>query len=417
MAKSEVLPGTVKETVTRERVVPVLDDDPDPKIEDFFGYLKTLTPSQWSTRTLYIYRQPGESYISKVVEPVDEAWLQEHFGGGDYKLWLKSNAGERLLTKEQRIAGPSKNPPVNGDGQPNGAAGATAAGDTPVMQLISALREELVRRGSNPLVEKGAEAGMHIMESGFTNVLTCLTTAMAQMKTSGADPGQAMIQGFTMAMQTLVPLFQQNSGQKASITETLDMIKTLREAFPQPAAGGDGWSTLIANALPQALNVATSAFVNYRMAAEANLKAEALKRGGKIVDVTATSSPANGNANGAASPTQPTAQLGAEPAVTQEQVNQAAQAAVIAQVEGTLAHMFKEKEETERIIWWLEISFPLIFNLAAGKDLATVSAFMKQRALLKDIPDDPRGPALIEAIIKRADELAKEQTETANLPN
>jgi hypothetical protein len=116
-------PGPVVETVSRKRVVPAaeLENEKTSRVPDFWEYIESLKPDQWSDHIVYLYRQepktttyPGappaylEKYVGSIeVRPgvtvmMDDAGtiqqaIKEKFGGRVFRMILKK--GHERLTE------------------------------------------------------------------------------------------------------------------------------------------------------------------------------------------------------------------------------------------------------------------------------------------------------------------------------
>src|SRR5271154_783473 len=152
--------GPVVETVSRKRVVPTTELETEKRsgVPDFWEYIESLKPEQWTDHIVYLYRQepktttyPGAppAYLDKytgtievrpgVTVAMDDAGtiqqaVKEKFGGRVFRMILKK--GKERLTEttfstEAQPKYPDSTPqyanPLPNAGQPTEASVATTA--------------------------------------------------------------------------------------------------------------------------------------------------------------------------------------------------------------------------------------------------------------------------------------------------
>lgn len=165
MAKLRAIePGSIKETVTQERIIPADDGPADDGPRDVIEYMDTVPPEEAREYLGYIYRlapEKSDGHIGKFEIPFDLDFVRENFGGGEYKIWVKKGSHIKRTSIYKIIGAPKTEVP---------ATTARSVGATDVRSEIVQIIQELNR--SNP---QGMTADL--MKAAFLNALDIQKTA------------------------------------------------------------------------------------------------------------------------------------------------------------------------------------------------------------------------------------------------
>ncbi|PSH05156.1 MAG: hypothetical protein CXZ00_03085 [Acidobacteria bacterium] len=214
-------------------------DDPRADL-DFFGYMKSLTDAELNDRVIYIYRQepairnpPGTgNYIEKVIPPIDEDYLKQHHGGGQYLLWLKTISDSKNDRKcVFRVDGPPKIPA--GTTLLDGNTGAPIAPSAGAGNAAVASTENIVRdvlQSIIPLINKSTASpdevlntGMATMRKAMENAVDIMgSAAKKQSESATGNPLTDML--MKQALENLLHPPQRNPMEEFKV-----MLQTMRE--------------------------------------------------------------------------------------------------------------------------------------------------------------------------------------------
>jgi hypothetical protein len=227
--------GEVVEQVTQTRIIPPDEQSSDSDPKDIFEYMAGLTPEECNSHLAYVYRiSPPNAggYIDKVVPPFDEAYVKDHFGGGEYNIFLKRGSERKRIGKLKIVGDPKA-------ANSNGATLNVGAAQSDVIQAMNLLLEKLGKGENTPQA-----ASMDLMKAAFMNAMEIQKTAVQtqQMgpiqilelaKTLSAQNSHAseMPEWAKQMISAAIPLVMGLIGKVLQPGDPVEQIKTMASAM------------------------------------------------------------------------------------------------------------------------------------------------------------------------------------------
>jgi hypothetical protein len=242
--------------------------------QDFFDMLATMSPVERDKCMVYIYRQKPEirngdgkpHYIEKVSPPIDEEYVKQNHGGGQYLLWLKNIESKEILRKHSfTIVGLPKvtagtlviDATTGATITPQNLASQPAApSDNVVRELVQALTAQMQNKGPAVSQDELLATGMSVMRTAMGNAVQImadtakknsdsvtgnplmdklLESAIANL-THPAPPADPM-ETFKTMMQTMKSMQELTGGDRPKREGMLDQLKGVAEILKTDTDG------------------------------------------------------------------------------------------------------------------------------------------------------------------------------------
>ena len=263
MAKLAPAPGTTLEEVTRTRAIPDASAERSDD-RDFWEFTAALTTKDWERYLIYVYRMTGDRlgpYVAKYPSRISEDMIAENHGGGKYRCWLKTTAGEIIKTANFEIEGAPK---IN-TGAPTANPAAPMpqhAADQSSLNRLCDLLERVVLRNDNGAIQGEAlRSALNLQSEGFRSVVQnvrdiappaaapaaaatnplldkLLEAAIAKLL-NPSDP----IETFAKMMTAMKGLGFDGGASKSSIGA--ELVRTVGGAIPQIVDGVKSYTTAV----------------------------------------------------------------------------------------------------------------------------------------------------------------------------
>jgi hypothetical protein len=265
------------ETTTKEEI-PVVERENQGLGMLWQDYLATISEDELAITEVKVYRvepRTQEGYICRVLgERVDEAWMQERFGGGVFNVRIWSKSGKSSLERNVKIVGAPKFLPT--EPVPPGvttAVPATSADNAALLALLEKTIDRLDRLqagtaqpspaqdqvvqimadAAKKAVEIAGSANAKPQESNLDSDLQRLKL-MAEIFKPTPPPQDKVRDAFQEAM--IKKLLDPPPSQGKSLIEELKGLAELRELMGWSEGGGKGehWSTALIHQAPAVLD-------------------------------------------------------------------------------------------------------------------------------------------------------------------
>jgi hypothetical protein len=301
--------GSVKETVTRERVVPAAELASERKTPEFWTFVESMTPEMWSNGdyALYILREDpkpstygGTNTLEKCTGYIDaapgvrvpledreeiELAIKHKYGGRAYRLILKK--GHERLTEGKCVnEAPPKYPEMNPGGyHPGGPLSTPPAGDATAQVANKAM--ETVERGQQEPMRLAMEMLSKASELVFkqtappASTLTDQVMQLALKKLLEPPPPPPPPPDMLKIISEVKTLFGPPAPTN-TVKEIVETIAALKTAAADLIPRGDRTNIGIelARQVPSLIAGAQNAVHDWRMGMEAQERGAAIVRGG-----------------------------------------------------------------------------------------------------------------------------------------
>lgn len=258
-----------------------------PSVQDntIWGYMRKLTPDQWTSHGWYLWRTDptGEfargqpRFREKGSQPIDEAYVEAKYGGYKWLLQLniydrKGNAkelykerfnieskpkvqpGERLIESDAPVAGQSAIAPA-----------APAPDNGPLYAMLNRLIDRLDNQKpaepkQSPIEaasEKAMTGALDLQAKGLTGVIEMMKATVVEAMGSRKDPLEN-IEGVAKLIKSLTPAQPATATTDpiAQFTTMFDFVEKIKGKGEgaSPAAGKYAWVEAASNGLAQILS-------------------------------------------------------------------------------------------------------------------------------------------------------------------
>lgn len=447
-ANSMASAGPVVEKVTRTREIPVdeLQREETQRMPEFWAYLESLTPDQWTEHIVYLYRiEPkastyaGESYLEKMagtieispgrVVPMDERGMVEEairtkYGGRAFRLICKK--GRQRITEGKFVnEAPPRFPELNPQSfqtmPPTNSNDSTAAVATKAIDTLSQNQNPQILTVAIDAISRAASLiGQKPAESDLDRALReVMIKRLVDPPPPPAPPARAeddIEKAFRAALLTRLTSDPFDSFVRLkeilqpaptnNLKEMLDFIGSLKTSglISGMNRGGGVWE-LAASSVPMLAGAAKEVMHEWRLGMEAQERGVAVMRG----------------ANPAPAVRLPPAQLPADNPAPPVQVQPTGEPQVIngdpplEWVEQKIVDIFRKGETVDStvayVLDFLDVSYPSLIPLLL--DPPKLDARLKpgeegllmlfqNRPVLKQIPVNPRLTEFIKKFVERA---------------
>ena len=397
MARVAPAPGTTVEEVVRTRTIPDAAQDKTDE-RDFWEFTAALTPKEWERYMVYVYRRVGDRlgpYVAKYPGRISEDMIAENHGGGCYRCWLKTTAGEIIKTANFEIEGAPK---INTGTPVTSPSVSPASPDQNSINRLCDLVERVLLRDNAGVVQNDAMRGaLSLQAEGFRSVVSNIreTVTPPAPQPAAANPMDEMTRQF---MQAAIQKMLNPSDPIETFAKMMAAMKGL--GF----GGGDAKASIgaeivrtLGGALPQIVDGVKS----YTNAVTKQAELE-------IIRIT-HGVPRPGQQPPPAAP-QPPAPLHAQPAPAAAPPPQPAerQPLTFEQVEARIATFMMDANASARdaannILDFIEdISPDRLYPYICALDEPNLTAFIDGRPGLASVPRNPRFTEIIKQIIELA---------------
>jgi hypothetical protein len=399
--------------------------------EDFWKYIQSLTPDDWKTHTVGLYRYPlGQTKPQKLgryvktykaeCPLVSEDQIFEEFGGSQYDALLRGphpeHGRQTLLAKHSwEMDGPAKNP------WQTSATGGNHA--TPPPSDTAAILETLLKHLQNLQTAKNPAQDPAVKES----------IALIQQLTS-AMPKQQGITELVAGLADLKKLTGDGGGGSNSLIETIKVLKDLgiigaeRKSLATELkeimeiagmVGGGGattgggrrdWVTSLIDNAPTILEKVTPIADKFADAARNNARVAEIRAGripaepvpstrpAPALAAPATATPAAAAPAAEAPASRIVAAPETEPA-TGTTAKIAIQAPSLDWVKARAVQLFATGKDGDAVAEWLDSIDEQLGNFLGSMDADKFSQFVKDDPILSQIATAPRFPEFVEQFV------------------
>lgn len=393
MARVAPAPGIAVEETIRTRVVP------DEKLEerddrDFWEFQASLNPEQWKRYLVYVYRRQGDrlgAYVGKYASAISEDSIAENHGGGQYRIFMKTVAGEIIKRAELEIEGAPK---ISSTAPASTLAPANASnGDARSLDRLCDLLERVIMRNDSTAVQGEAlKAALQLQSEGFRSVVTNVRDVTNPPNQSTApDPMRDVMQQF---MTAAIAKMLNPTSPIEEFSKMLAAVKSLGLDGGAKASVGAELVRTVGGAIPQIMDGIKS--YTYAVGKQAELE---------ILRIT----------HGMRNPPAPSAQAVAPPQPGPAAVQPPAPPAAPQEPQQVMTF-----EDVERRIAGFMMDTKLTATEAAGSILDFVedispnqlypyicklsevdlTAFINSRPILSQVPKDPRFSEVVKKIVE-----------------
>jgi hypothetical protein len=417
-------PGTRFRKTIESEVLPPRGASGEARAAEFYDrdldvVVNSLTKEQWTEHIMRVYRA-GEKW-DRGAAPVDNTFtapfteedVRARFGGGKYLLWLYGPPKKQTLVGRYTLELEGQ-PIVNS--VPRNGNGATGSESVALEAMRMYGNPEFVRMQMQMMITAATEA-MALMKSQIPTPQNPLETLRAAKEILGGGNGEHDLLNTIRVLKELGVI---GSPEKKGIDELLGLITTLKTSglIASGVPKADLASTFASN-LPMLVDRMVQGLSEFRKTSEAQERTVRLQRGEmkpgdpNVIDVAPSPAPqAAAVANGANS-TVAAAPSSESTAVTPE----VAQAIISQSHLHRLVMGIKNPKSTGQDMYdYLRNAWPEILDELVKFSKEQLLAFFKSReaqmqyfgaALLTEVADDPRLPAIIEDFLKIAKENAE----------
>jgi hypothetical protein len=416
-------PGTRFRKTIESEVLPPRDPITDAQPSKFYSdswenVVNKLTQAQWTEHLVRVYRagekwEQGAAPVDNVFTgPFSEEDIRARFGGGKFILWMLGPPKKHTLVAKWQVeleGAPIINSvPRNG----NGATGS----DSVAIEAMRMYANPQFMQLQMDAMRTAMITAIEMVKGQIPQAQNPLETLRAAKEILGGGNAE---HGLLDTIRVLKELGVVGSPEKKGVEEILSLITTLKTSglIASGVPKADLASTFASN-LPMLVDRMVQGLSEFRKTSEAQERTIRLQRGEmkpgdpNVIDVAPSPAPqAAAVANGANS-TVAAAPSSESTAVTPEMAQ-----AIIAQSHlHRLVMGIKNPKSTGQDMYdYLRNAWPEILDELVKFSKEQLLAFFKSReaqmqyfgaALLTEVADDPRLPAIIEEFLKIAKENA-----------
>ena len=199
----------------------------------FWERIYSITPDQWSQYICYLYR--GKESLTKINHPFDPEWVQQNFGGGDYRAILNDEKYKLVASHSFSIAGPPRSvQPV----QASAPAPSVDSFQAQVLQLIAENNKQTQDLIREVITQVRTQSAAPAAAAGGTEVIPIALRGVVDMFTSMMPKQQSPLE-----MLTALKGLMQPAQQPMDVITLLAKMKELG-MMGAAAPGGDILSQL-----------------------------------------------------------------------------------------------------------------------------------------------------------------------------
>jgi len=409
-------PGVTVEQTVRTRTIPRGEEE-QPDKRDFWEFTAALTLEQWNNYVVYVYRRnPGSDelgpFIGKYANRVTEDFLAEKHGGGKYRLFLKTAAGELKKRADLEIEGP----PIIATAPPAAAPAASTTGDGTVKELCDLLRQILQQNAVNsgqPLVNDAMKNALSLQSDGFRAVVNNVRDVLQPAaSTPTPNPMDDLMRQF---MAAAIAKMMNPASPIEEFSKMITAVKTLG------LDGGGSHSSIgvelvrtAAQALPQIVE-GVKAYTG-AVKAQADVQMLAMQRG---VQPGAPAAPAPVAAPPPANVVEmPPPATPAPDAATPQKAQEVSVVVTIDDIERHIAMLIVReslpvRDAADSCLDYIETVSPQqLYPYVCSLDEANLTAFIKSRPILSQVVGHVRFNDFVKAIVELTRPAASDSAST-----
>lgn len=287
MPKVTPPPGQTVEEVTRTRILPAADSEPEKFSTDALEYMDALSADKWNAgnHLVYIYRvdppvfrgAPGPTYVTKFSTPITLEQIQSEYGGGMWRILVKrgvERAADRVypvagsprdLTRSQQEFRPELPGGVPPDGPNNLASQAMNLAANPGAQAAQVRLLETAASNAIEMVKQTAPQQLSVKD--IIELARSLAPQQPVEKPFLETPlgALAIAAATTLVNRLITPV------------DPLAQLSQMAEVMSKFGGGSSSsdWKTALVNAAPQLANAVRDTVQELRLGTEAQMRMNA----------------------------------------------------------------------------------------------------------------------------------------------